>query len=297
MKFALWKLARAALQLFILSFASFVCFELVPGDVYSEEMANPQIQAGTVAALRHARGLDRAWGLRYLEWAGSCLRGDFGVSLAFQIPVRRLIGPRVAHTVSLAIPALLLSWVFGLGGALIASRWRLRWFVEPGVAAVGMAPDVVAVSLLLWLAVWAGLPIRGPLLPLAALTFALAPTVFLHASGALAHARDLEFVRIAASRGLSGGRFWFRYVLPAARNPLISLAGLSVAAAIGSSFVIEALSGWPGLGTLFLSAVQARDYPVVLTIVLMLASVLTISNAAADIAAYQLDPKLDPSLG
>ena len=78
---------------------------------------------------------------------------------------------------------------------------------------------------------------------------------------------------------------------------MISLAGLSVAAAIGSSFVIEALSGWPGLGTLFLSAVQARDYPVVLTIVLMLASVLTISNAAAYIAAYQLDPKLDPSLG
>lgn len=292
MKFALRRLAAAALQLILLSVASFVCFSLVPGDVYSEELANPQISADTIAALRHARGMDDSWLRKYAQWLSSCAHGEFGVSLAFGIPVSKLIAPRLPRTVLLALPALLLGWMLGLGGALFASRWRIRWVVEPGVAAAGMVPDVIAVSLLLWLAVWAGFSISSFWLPLVALTLTLAPVVFLHASGALAEARELEFVRLASSRGLTGARFWFGYVLRAAANPLISLAGLSIAAVIGSSFVIEALSGWPGLGLLFLDAVQARDYPVVQTILLMLAAILTLSNALADVALYRLDPRI-----
>ena len=292
MKFVLRRMAVAALQLGLLSVAGFVCFSLVPGDVYSEELANPQISAETIAALRHARGLDESWVRRYGHWAASCARGEFGVSLAFGIPVSELIAPRLPRTFFLAGPALLLGWTLGIGGALIASRWGIRWVVEPGVAAAGMVPDVIAVSLLLWLAVWAGVSISGFWLPLAALTLTLAPVVFLHASGALAEARELEFVRMASARGLTGRRFWFGYVLPAAANPLVSLAGLSIAAVIGSSFVIEALSGWPGLGLLFLEAVQARDYPVVQTVLLMLAAILALTNALADVALYRLDPRI-----
>jgi peptide/nickel transport system permease protein len=155
-----------------------------------------------------------------------------------------------------------------------------------------MIPDIVAVSLLLWLAVWMGLSITGPWLPIAGLAFAMAPVVFLHASIELRHARDFDFVRIAASRGISGGRLWLRYILRAAANPLVSLAGLSIAGAIGASFVVEVLTGWPGLGPLFLDAVQARDYPIVQTVLILLAAVLIFSNFAADLLLYRLDPRI-----
>ena len=155
-----------------------------------------------------------------------------------------------------------------------------------------MVPDVIAVGLLLWLAVEAGIPIAGGWLPIVGLTSSLIPVVFLHASGEIRHARELEFVRIAESRGLSGSRLWLRFILRAAANPLVSLAGLSVAAMIASSFVVEVLTGWPGLGPLFLEAVQARDYPIVQSILMLLAVVLALSNLAADLALYRLDPRI-----
>ena len=294
MKFLLTRLARAVLQLLVLSLATFACLSLAPGDYYSEELANPQASVQSVAAMRHAQGLDRSWPSRYGHWLRSCARGEFGASLAFEIPVSQLVIPRISRTLSISVPALILSWFFGLGGALLASRWRVHVVSEPGFAAAAMVPDVIAVSLLLWAAVWAGFSVSGPLLPLAALTLTLIPVIFLHASGALAGARELAFVRIASSRGIRGFRFWLAYVLPAAANPLVSLAGLSIAAVIGSSFAIEALTGWPGLGTLFLGSVQARDYPVVLTIILLLATALTVSNTLADIAAHRLDPRVPP---
>ena len=293
-KFFFTRLVRAVLQLFIFSLATFACLSLAPGDYYSEESANPQMSVQSLDAERHAEGLDQSWVLRYGQWLRSSARGEFGTSLAFGIPVKQLVLPRISRTLSISVPAFLLSWIFGLGGALLASRWRVHGATEPGFAAGAMVPDVIAVSLLLWAVVWAGFSVRGPVLPLAALTLTLIPIIFLHASGALAGARELAFVRIAASRGLRGIRFWFAYVLPAAAGPLISLAGLSLAAVIGSSFAIEALTGWPGLGTLFLGSVQARDYPVVVTIILLLAAVLIVSNALADIAAHRLDPRVQP---
>lgn len=292
MRFLLRRAAAGAIQLLCVSIVSFVLFRLVPGDLYSAALENPQISAETIEHLREQQGLRESWSLRYFHWLESSARGDFGVSLAYRVPVRLLMAGRVMKTLQIAAPALLLAWVAALTSALLATRWRLTSGMEPGAAAAAMVPDVIAVSLVLWLAVWAGVSITGAWLPVAGLALSLAPVVFLHASGELRATLDLEFVRVAQSRGISGGRLWLRFILPAAANPLVSLAGISIAAAIGSSFVVEVLTGWPGLGPLFLEAVQARDYPIVQTIIVMLAVVLTVSNFAADLLLYRLDPRI-----
>ena len=208
------------------------------------------------------------------------------------MPVSRLVAPRIRKSLAIAAPALLLAWMLGLGAALWFARFRWTSVFDPGAAAAAMIPDVIAVGLLLWLAVEAGMPITGAWLPIAGLTLSILPVVFLHASGEIRHARDLEFVRIAESHGVSGRRLWLRFILRAAANPLVSLAGLTVAAAVGSSFVVEVLTGWPGLGPLFLEAVQARDYPIVQTILMLLAVVLAVSNLLADLVLYRLDPRI-----
>jgi peptide/nickel transport system permease protein len=215
-----------------------------------------------------------------------------GTSLAYGIPVRRLIAPRIQKSLEIAVPALVLAWLLGTGGALLAVRFRWTIPLDSGAAAATMIPDVIAVSLMLWLAVWAGMRITGAWLPIVGLTFSLLPVVFLHVSQQVRQTRELEFVRIAESRGISGARLWLRFILRAAANPLVSLAGLSVAATIGSSFIVEALTGWPGLGPLFLEAVQARDYPIVQTILMLLAAVLALSNLGADLVLYRLDPRI-----
>jgi ABC-type dipeptide/oligopeptide/nickel transport system permease component len=292
MKFLIRRAAGSLIQLFCVSVGAFLLFRLLPGDIYAVQLENPQVSRQSIEALRQARGINRSWTLRYLDWVESSVRGDFGVSLAYGIPVSRLIAPRIRRTLQVALPALVLAWLTGMGAALCAVRLRWAPIVIPGAVAAAMVPDVVTVSLMLWLAVWAGVSITGVWLPDAGLAFALAPIVFLHASSEFRAAQELEFVRIARSRGISGARLWIRFVLPASANPLISLAGVSLAAAIGSSFVVEVLTGWPGLGSLFLEAVQARDYPIVQSVVVLLAGVLTLSNLAADLLLYRLDPRI-----
>jgi peptide/nickel transport system permease protein len=295
MRFLLARGLASAAQLALLSVVFFLTFRIVPGDIYTIDLTDPQRSKASVEALREARGIRQSWTRQYVNWAGSSLHGDWGVSLAYGIPVRQLITPRVQKTLEITVVGLLAAWILGLGCAVAGLRLRTGHVFDPGAAAAAMVPDVVSVSVLLWLGVGAGVSITGRWLPAAGLVFAIAPMVFLHASGALREARELEFVRIAASRGVSGLRLWLRFILPAAANPLVSLAGLSVPSAIGSALVIEVLTGWPGLGPLFLDAVQARDYPLVQTVLMMLAAVLTVSNLAADLVLYRLDPRIRTS--
>ena len=292
MIFFLRRSMASLIQLLVLSVLLFLFFRVLPGDIYTIELGDPQTSHQTIEALRDAAGLKNSWPHRYRDWAASCVKGDFGTSLAYGIPVSRLIAPRVRMTLAISAPAMLLAWLLGMGGALLALRFRWTAALDPGVAAFAMVPDVIAVGLMLWLAVEAGIPIDGGWLPIAGLTFSILPVVFLHASREILNAREMEFVRIAESRGISGARLWLRFILPAAANPLVSLAGLTVAAAIGASFVVEVLTGWPGLGPLFLEAVQARDYPIAQTILMLLAAVLAFSNLAADLALYRLDPRI-----
>jgi peptide/nickel transport system permease protein len=293
MTFLLRRGLASLLQLLVLSAAIFFFFRLLPGDIYSAELENSQLSKAAVEALREAQGLNRSWVSRYAIWLASSVHGDLGNSLAYGIPVRTLLEPRIHRTLEVALPALALAWLLGLGGAVVAFRARIvPSLLEPGAAAAAMIPDVAAVSILLWLAVWVGISITGVWIPVAGLTFALLPLIFLHASSELRHAQELDFVRIAQSRGVSRSRLWLRYALPAAANPLISLAGLSLSAAIGSSFIVEALTGWPGVGPLFLEAVQARDYPIVQTVLVCLGALLIISNLVADLILYRLDPRI-----
>lgn len=288
MSYLLRRVAVGVFQVFVLSILMFVLFRVAPGDYYTAALE--ERSAGSVEDMRQASGLQRSWLVQYGDWLGSCARGEFGVSVAYRLPVSALVGPRVATTLRVAVPGLVLAWLLGLSGAFLFARRRV--IVDSGVSAAAMVPDVILIGVVLWISVWLGVSITGAWLPMLGLTLSLIPVVFLHASSELRKAFELEFVRIAESRGVRGLRLWTRYVLPAAANPLVSLAGLSLAAAIGSSFVVEALTGWPGVGPMFLEAVQARDYPVVQTVLTGLSSVLVVSNLVADLVLYRLDPRI-----
>jgi len=285
------RLGACVLQLAAISFIAFYLFSVAPGDFYSAERLSPQLEGRSVDQWRAAKGLDEPWPERYVLWCESALRGDFGTSLAYGVPVARLIAPRILKTALVLMPSLALGWALAFSLAAWAARRRDR-ILEPVMSVAGMSPEVILVSLLLWLAVWAGAPLAGAWLPIAGLTAIVVPLVFLHAFSALTTAREANFVRIARSRGVPRTRLWTRFILPAAANPLVSLLGPSLATAVGSSLVIEAMTGWPGLGPLFLEAVQARDYDVVQAVVVILAAALTFLNLAADLLLYRIDPRI-----
>ena len=251
----------------------------------------PAIERTVAGAVEGGERTRQAVAERYSMWVRSALRGEMGTSLAYGVPVMMLIAPRISRTAAILLPSLLLGWTLGLAMALWAARRRDR-LLEPTMSIAGMSPEVILISVLLWIAVYTGAPLTGAWLPITGLACIIVPLVFLHAFGTFLAARDAVFVRIAESRGVRPWRLWTRFVLPAASNPLISLLGPSLATAIGSSLVVEAMTGWPGLGPLFLEAVQARDYEVVQAVIVLMAVALTATNFVADLLLYWLDPRI-----
>jgi peptide/nickel transport system permease protein len=108
----------------------------------------------------------------------------------------------------------------------------------------------------------------------------------------MAEAIDSPFALSARAQGIPRRRLLFRHLLPAAANPLISLFGFSLGTLLSASLLIEVVMGWPGLGPLFLEAIMARDFALVLAVVMLSASVLVVGNLLADILLYRMDPRI-----
>jgi peptide/nickel transport system permease protein len=311
MRYVARRLLHGLLLLVGVSVLSFVFAELAPGDYFSELRTDPRVSAETVAALRAQSGLDRPLPVRYAAWAASVLRGDFGYSLAYNSPVGPLLWGRVRATLLLTGTATLLAWLIALPLGIWNATARGTWgdSVSRVVLSFLLAvPDLLIAIVFLMLAVETGyFPTGGMVspgalrvqdvawhlaLPVAVLVLGMLPTLVRHVRASMAEVLDSPFALSARAQGIPRQRLLFRHLLPAAANPLISLAGFSLGTLLSASLLIEVVMGWPGLGPLFLEAIMARDFAVVLAVVILSASFLVAGNLLADILLYRVDPRI-----
>jgi peptide/nickel transport system permease protein len=299
------------------SLLSFVFAELAPGDYFSELRTDPRVSAETVAALRAQYGLNRPLPARYVTWVASVLRGDFGYSLAYNGPVAPLLWERIRATLLLTGTATLLAWLIavplGIWNATGRGTWRDA--VSKVVLSVLLAiPDLLLAIVFLVLAVESGyFPAGGMVspgwaslsapehvrdvawhlaLPVAVLVLGMLPILARHVRASMIEILDSSFALSATAQGIPRRRLLFRHLLPAALNPLLSLFGFSLGTLLSASLLIEVVMGWPGLGPLFLEAIMARDFALVLAVVMLSASFLVVGNLLADILLYRMDPRI-----
>ena len=311
------RLLHGLLLLVAVSLLSFVLADLAPGDYFSALRSDSRVSAETVAALRAQYGLDRSLPVRYAAWVGSVLRGDFGYSLAYNSPVGPLLWERVRATLLLTGTATFLAWLIALPLGIWNATARGTWgdSVSKLVLSFLLAiPDLLLAIVFLMLAVesgyfptggmvspnWASL--SGPerlldvawhlALPAAVLVVGMLPTLVRHVRASMVEAIDSPFALSARAQGIPRRRLLFRHLLPAAANPLISLAGFSLGTLLSASLLTEVVMGWPGLGPLFLEAIMARDFALVLAVVMLSASFLVVGNLLADILLYRMDPRI-----
>jgi peptide/nickel transport system permease protein len=304
-------LLHGLLLLVGVSLLSFLFADLAPGDYFSQLRTDPRVSAETVAALRAQYGLDRPLPVRYAAWVASVLRGDFGYSLAYNSPVGPLLWARVRATLLLTGTATLLAWLIALPLGIWNATARGTWgdSVSKVVLSFLLAiPDLLLAIVFLMLAVetgyfpTGGMVSPGPervldvawhlVLPVAVLVLGMLPTLVRHVRASMAEAIDSPFALSARAQGIPRRRLLFRHLLPAAANPLISLFGFSLGTLLSASLLIEVVMGWPGLGPLFLEAIMARDFALVLAVVMLSASFLVVGNLLADILLYRMDPRI-----
>lgn len=299
------------------SVLSFLLVELAPGGYFDEMRLNPQISAATIAALRSQHGLDRSFPIRYFSWVQSVFRGEWGFSFAYNSPAAPILWSRARSTLLLTGTATFLAWSIAipLGIWSAVRRGRRTDLLFVGTTSTLLAiPDVVLALALLLLAVRTGLfPIGGMaspqfsemgawekckdlashlLLPTVCLIAGPLPLLLYHVRAAMADVLESPFITAARGYGIPLRRLLFWHALPAAANPLISLFGLSVGTLLSSSLVIEAIFGWPGLGQLFLEAILARDFYLVIGAGMLATVFLITGNLLADALIYASDPRI-----
>lgn len=314
------RLASALLVLLCLSAFTFLLAELAPGDAFSGASLDPRVDPEHLEELRRRHGLDRPLAERYGAWLGAALKGDLGHSFLRGTAVAPLVGRRLAASLILVLPAWLAAWALALaigpwlaapgpsrGGRLIAAT------VEKAGLLLLALPQVVLALLALFLAARTGLfpvggmsslgaeslawPARGWdlfhhwVLPAAALVLHALPVLLVHVRSAVADAFEAPFVLAARAQGASRLRLLWGRALPAAAGSLVPLAGLSFAGTVSAAALVEVVLGWPGLGSLVLESVLARDLPLAVAAVLTAGALLLLANGAADLLLHALDPR------
>ncbi len=313
--FLLTRLLQAAVTLGLLSFFCFALFDWIPGDFLTDAEASPAVSSATLEGLRDRYGLDSPLGTRYARWLDGLSRGDLGPSLSYQTDAMALLLPRLGATVLLNLVALVVALLVALPLATFAAQRPDSWLAQGagrGMQASLAIPEIVLVLLILAMAQAYGLPLPGgaaaraetgwlgglPSLavglvaPVLALSVGIAPTYFRHMRAAWSEALAESYVLAARQAGLPPKVVRWRYLFPAAANPLISLLGNSLGSTLSASLLVETVTGWPGLGPLLLEAVFSRDTYVVVGAVMFAASAQMAGNLAADLAIRRIDPRI-----
>jgi len=317
MKFLERRLLHALLLLAAVSVLCFVFTDLAPGSFFDEMKLNPQIAPETVAALKAQYGLNRSLPVRYGLWVRSVLKGEWGFSFAYNSPVRRLLVARAGNTLLLTASSTLLAW-------LIAVPLGVWMAYRPGRVGdrLGMAgtsillslPELVVVLGLLYFAVRThSLPAGGMssnfgaerstsqrtadflahlVIPVAALVVAGLPVLVRHVRASMMEVLEAPFIQAARAHGIAPARILFRFALPAAANPLISLLGFSLGGLLGASLLVEVVTGWPGLGPLLLEATMSRDLYIVVGAVMVSTSFMVAGTLLADALLVVVDPRV-----
>lgn len=317
------RLFDAVVLLWLVTTFTFALIHLAPGDP-ATLLVSPTATAEEVARQRTQFGLDASLPVQYAQWVGAVLRGDLGRSLATARPVRTVIAEALPISLFLGAVSLLLSFVFG---TFIGSWQSLR--ARPRAdTSLSVITTIVYAAPSFWLALalvvaatsgaaalgapmWLRLPAFGvespaglsagldhwrdvgrhAILPLLVLVLPGAAGVARYARQSSQDAADAAHVTAAHSRGLPQARVERRYILRLALTPLVVLFGLMLPGVIAGSIFVEQVFAWPGLGRTMLSAIASRDYPVVLGMTLMYATVVIGANLIADMLLVLLDPR------
>ncbi len=290
--------ARGILVLFTVAVGVFAVTTMLPGDAVLARTRGGADET-ELAALRAESGVDDPVWQRFGGWLWGLLHGDAGTSLISDRPVAAVVAERLPATLTLAgcafaatVPLvfLLAWWAGGRGG---------RPVVRGALAAAAAVPQVVVAAALVavfsgllgWLPRMSLLPIgespwsEPALLVLPAATLAL-PTAFYGAgllSGAVADVRALPHVDDAILRGVPRWRVATVHVLPLLLAPALRVLALIAGGLVAAAAVVETVFGYPGLGELLVSAVAARDVPVVQAVAMLGAVVVVVGTWTADL--------------
>ena len=299
-----------AITLVVASVVVFFTVEIVPGDP-ALFMLGMNAEPDTVAALRDDLGLNTSKPIRYLNWAGGLLAGEFGTSYAYRVPVSQLIADRIWVSLPLALMALALSTIIAFAAGILAAARRgsatdagIMGVTQLGVAVPNFWFAMILVLIfavnLGWFAS-GGFPgweegawpaFKSLILPAVALALPQASILARVIRTSLLDTLGEDFVRTARAKGLTRAQALRRHVLRNALIPVLTIIGLQFSFLLAGAIIIENVFFLPGLGRLIFQSISQRDLIVVESVVMLLVFAVVMVNFLVDLAYAWVDPRL-----
>jgi peptide/nickel transport system permease protein len=306
------RLAFAVVLVVAVSSGSFILARLAPGDFVITSTggrASPE----AIERERARLGLDKSLAAHYRDWLASAVRLDFGNSMLYDRPVRGMIAERAANTAVLALTALLLATVIGLPLGIVAGS-RRGGLIPSAIRSASLLllsmPPLLTSLLLVFIAARTGwFPIAGMrsattpaagatldllhhlVVPSLAIGLPLAAMLERLQAQSMSEVIAEPFVLATLARGVPRSRVVWRDALKAALRPVAGVYGLIAGTVLSGSFAVEVITAWPGLGSLMLTALRARDIYLVAGCAAAGAMFLAAGTLVADLALAAVDPR------
>ena len=306
------RLILAVATVFFVATIIFFMVRIIPGDaVFTQLQDAGHITPEQILEIKKRLGLDDNAFVQLINWYKGIFQGDFGISFVTRAPVVDGLIDSIPVTVELVIFAWVISLFLGITiGTISALKPNTPVdYIARLISIFGLSvPEfVLATVIILVLSKYIGwLPpigyhsffdnpwanIRQYFIPAILMGFSSSATNMRITRSALLEVIRQDYIRTARAKGLAESSIIIRHALKNALAPVFTLAGTQLARLLGGTVIIETIFTMPGVGTWILQGINARDYPVVQTAAIFLATVMTIMNLIVDVSLKWLDPRV-----
>jgi peptide/nickel transport system permease protein len=315
--FILRRLVQAMAVMLTVAFVAFMLFQFVGDPVAS--LAGQDATPEQRAQIRKDLGLDRSFVAQFATFVGNAVQGEFGISLQQRRKVSSLLAERVPATLELsavaAVIALVVAIPLGVYAALRRGSAGTQIVMAVSLIGVSLPTFLIGVLLILVFAVqlqWLPSNGRGDvvalggwttgLLTVDGLRHVLLPAITLAVyqltlimrlvRSEMLEVLRADYIKFAKARGLSNRAIYFGHALKNTLVPVITVTGLQVGSLIAFSIITETVFNWPGMGLLFIQAVQFPDIPVMAAYLCLISFIFVVINLVVDLLYFVVDPRL-----
>ena len=315
--FVVKRMFQAIFVMLIVTLIAFLLFQFV-GDPVMQMLGQEATEADR-EALRHSLGLDKSIWEQYAAFVGKAAQGDFGVSLRQGAPVSELLKAKMPATIELAFFSAFVATLVGIPlGVFVALKRNsliAKWLMGLSLIGISLPTFLIGILLIFVFSVWLGwLPSYGrgdtvafgwwtsglftkdgilhiilPAITLAVFQIALLMRLV---RGEMLEVLRTDYIKFARARGISQRSIYFRHALKNTLLPVITITGLQLGGIIAFSIVTETVFQWPGMGLLFIQAVQFADIPVMAAYLCLISFIFVVVNLIVDLLYVAVDPRL-----
>lgn len=310
MKYVGKKLVTMLITLLCISFLVYLAFDIIPGDA-ALAMLGTDVEPERLEVLREQMGLNKPFLERYALWLSGFVKGDFGTSYKYNMPVRDMILSKLPITITMALISFAIMVVVSLPIGIYTAKHSGKWVDRVLMVVIQIMMSVphffmgILITYVFGLVFKLFTPggfisyetdfggfMKYLIFPCIAIALPkIAMSVKLLRSSCIEEAKK-DYTRTAYSKGNNTNKVLYKHVLRNAMIPIITLWGMTLADMLVGSIVIEQVFNIPGIGRILLTSISYRDYPVVETIIVLIAFVVIAANFCVDIIYQIVDPRI-----